>query len=96
MGGGGHQTPPDGGQPGHPLGGWCPVRLSSWYVFFADICPPRVSALSEPSYYMGLDKKRVRSICPRCPPFRIEGITSVGQADSAICPPASTILPPQL
>jgi hypothetical protein len=39
-----------------------------WFVSSSRCCPKHVSALSEPSNYMGLDKKTVRSICPHCPP----------------------------
>jgi hypothetical protein len=38
-----------------------------WFVSSSRCCPEYVSALSEPSNCMGLDKKSVRSICPDCP-----------------------------
>jgi hypothetical protein len=47
----------DGGHPGHPLGGGCPVRMSLWYVFFTDTCPRAMSDLSKARYYKGLDKR---------------------------------------
>jgi hypothetical protein len=39
------------------------------------ICPPSRSLSAGAA---GLDKKAVRSICPHCPPFRIEGPIPIG------------------
>jgi hypothetical protein len=52
-----NQIPVDGDILDTPLGGRCPVRMSSWYVFLSDTCPRAMSTLSKARYYKGLDKR---------------------------------------
>jgi hypothetical protein len=87
---GGHQTPPDGGHPGHPLGGVCPcpdvplVRLSFGHLSARDVRDVQTTLLQ------GVNIKNVvRRVCPPCPFGRLPSghrIVSEQATEIAICP----------
>ena len=71
----------------------CPAAPGA--PFFADMRPPRVSALSETSCYIGLDKNGVRPRCPHCPPPGARRAIFVKFARTPVrpnCPPICPVL----